>query len=400
MATILFAWELGAGPEHVSNLGPLARHLARQGHAVALALRDLSRASLVFPDDEVRLLQAPTKVRIDARHIESPPTFAHILSNVGFGDIHELSAMVAGWRSLYRWLKPDVIVFDHSPTALLAAGTETARRVLLGAGFHSPPDGSPMPQVRPALQGKDSELAHVESEVLATVNSLRARAGLAAWNRLSQLYSDVHENILTTFRELDPYERREASYWGIGPNVPGAVPDWPCCSGQRIFADLKPFPALPALLDFLNRVRQPTLICADDVDRKIQSHFRSETLRFANAPIDLGLASRQCDLAILNGTHASTATMLLAGKPVMQIPITGEQFLTARRTTALGCGPSAPCTDAQTIISRLEWLLGANEPRQAARRIAARYDGFDPVDQVRQVAARIDQLVVASPALK
>jgi hypothetical protein len=286
---------------------------------------------------------------------------------------------------------------------LLAAGGESARRVLLGAGFHSPPDCSPMARVRPLLQekgGKDNELAHVEPDVLSTVNLLRKRLGLPAWNRLSQLYADVHENILTTFRELDPYERPWATYRGIGPNVPGAVPDWPGCAGQRIFAYLKPFPALSELLAFLNKTRHPTLVWADGIDRGIQDRFRSETVQFAAEPPDLWQVSRQCDLAILNGTHASTATMLLAGKPVMQIPITGEQFLTAQRTTALGCGPSVPCTDARVMTSRLDWLIGAGEPRQAARRIAARYDGFDPADQVRQVAARIEQLVAASPALK
>ncbi len=249
--------------------------------------------------------------------------------------------MVAGWRNLYRWLKPDAIVFDHSPTALLASGGESARRVLLGAGFYSPPDGTPMPRVRPPIKDKDCLLAHVEWEVLATANLLRERMGLAPWGRLSQLYADVHENILTTFQEMDPFERTSATYWGIGPNMPGAVPQWPRCAGQRIFAYLKPFPALPALLGLLNQTRQPTLVCADDIDRRIQDHFRSETLQFASRPPDLGQVSRECDLAILNGTHASTATMLLAGKPVMQIPITGEQFLTAQRTTALGCGPSA-----------------------------------------------------------
>ncbi len=74
MATILFAWELGGGMGHLTNIAPLARHLAQQGHEVAVALRDLSRAAIVFPGDDVQILQAPTKVRIDSRHIESPPT--------------------------------------------------------------------------------------------------------------------------------------------------------------------------------------------------------------------------------------------------------------------------------------------------------------------------------------
>ena len=236
--------------------------------------------------------------------------------------------------------------------------------------------------------------------MLSSANLLRNRLGLPAWNRLSQLYADVHENILTTFRELDPYERPWATYWGIGPNVPGAAPEWPQCAGQRIFAYLKPFPALPDLLALLNKMGHPTLVWADGIERSLQDRFRSETVQFAAEPPDLWRVSRECDLAILNGTHASTATMLLAGKPIMQIPITGEQFLTAQRTTALGCGPSVPCTDAKVIANRLESLIGAREPRLAARRIAARYDGFDPADQVRQVSARIEQWVAASPALK
>ena len=148
MATILFAWELGAGLGHVTNIGPLAAPFWRSRGARGRGgpARSIARRAIVFPGNRrcLQILQAPRKVRIDARHIESPPTFAHILSNVGFGDVHELTAMVSGWRSLYRWLKPEAIVFDHSPTALLAAGGESARRVLLGSGFHIPPDCSPM----------------------------------------------------------------------------------------------------------------------------------------------------------------------------------------------------------------------------------------------------------------
>jgi UDP:flavonoid glycosyltransferase YjiC (YdhE family) len=146
-------------------------------------------------------------------------------------------------------------------------------------------------------------------------------------------------------------------------------------------------------------MRYPTLIYGDEIPSEIRARFSSETLQFADAPLNLAQAAQQCELAILNGTHATTSAVLLAGKPVLQIPISGEQYLTAQRTSALGCGPSVPCTDGQAIIGGLKWVVESREARLAARRFAARYDGFDPDSQVQQIASRIEQLVVTSPTM-
>jgi len=367
----------------------LARRFAAEGHRVAAALRDISRAQLVRGEDRVEVYQAPTKVRISEGRIVSPTTFADILHNVGFGNRGELSSMVGAWQNLYRLLKPDLIVFDHSPTALLASGAEPAKRILLGPGFYVPPARYPMPRVRHLSLQEQQQPPTAEDNVLLNANFVRQNMGLHSLCFLAELYANVDENLLTTFEELDPYERDDQVYWGTGPSLAGLPPQWPAGNKTRIFAYLKPFPALAALLKHLGNERIPTIICADGIDRRLQRESITGTLRFAEGLVDLKEACRDCDLALFNGTHATTVAALLAGRPILQIPITGEQFLTAERTVKMGCGLMAPPTDFQAITSQLARVVQSPDFGRAARQFAARYDGFDHEQQLLAVSQRI-----------
>jgi UDP:flavonoid glycosyltransferase YjiC (YdhE family) len=173
MANILLTWELGGGLGHLVNLLPLAKHLRQQGHRVAAALRDLSRVYEFFQGLDVTCLQAPIKTRVDDNRFDPPRTFSHILYNTGFGDYEELSWMTAAWRHLYDLVQPDLIVFDHSPMALLAARGCKAKRALIGTGFFCPTDSYPLPNLRPWLQDQDpAQLCRDEDHVLSNVNRL------------------------------------------------------------------------------------------------------------------------------------------------------------------------------------------------------------------------------------
>src|SRR5262245_34668387 len=119
MAKILVAWELGGGLGHLTPLVPIVERLRDHGHRLFAAVRDLSGIDTVFAGLDVTYLQAPVKVSKSPDRIEPPRTFAHILHNSGFARPAELRAMAEAWRSLYRLVEPDLIVFDHAPTALL-----------------------------------------------------------------------------------------------------------------------------------------------------------------------------------------------------------------------------------------------------------------------------------------
>ena len=144
MATILFAWELGGGLGHLMQLLPLARGLAARGHTLYAALRDLPKVESVFGPGPVRYLQAPYVNAHVKRPIQPPVTFSHLLHNCGFADLSELRTMTTAWRNLIRLVRPDLVVFDHSPPLLASRVSATTSAVVVGPGLRPPPAAPPI----------------------------------------------------------------------------------------------------------------------------------------------------------------------------------------------------------------------------------------------------------------
>jgi hypothetical protein len=174
-------------------------------------LQDLCKADRVFHDLDISFLQAPGKNRLSAVSIDSQRTFAEILQNRGFGDSSELKAIASAWRNLYKLARPDLIVFDHSPTAMLATYGLGVKRALVGTGFFCPLDEYPMPDLRPWLPDDSARLKEDEDLVLSHANAVLSAWGREPLPRLSQLYQQVDENFLATFAELDHYPGRQGA---------------------------------------------------------------------------------------------------------------------------------------------------------------------------------------------
>jgi UDP:flavonoid glycosyltransferase YjiC (YdhE family) len=105
-------------------------------------------------------------------------------------------------------------------------------------------------------------------------------------------------------------------------------------------------------------------------------------------------ASRECDLAVLNGGHGVTCEMLLAGKPVLAVPLVLEQQMTGDAVKRVGAGESAPPRRGEPW----EWAGRAKLEEDcyatAARRFADRYAAFDPARQREAMFRRAEELLV------
>ena len=393
MAKIVLAWELGGGLGHIAKLVLVGQELARRGHKVTAAVRDLVHADQVFQGTGIAYFQAPTKVSACKTRFNPPETFAHILHNCGFSTAAELRGMASAWKALYEALSPDIILADHSPTALLAARGASAKVVQFGTGFCSPPDRYPLPQLRRSKTRTDQQLLEDENHLLQVVNEVLQSFGQHHLQRVSQLYGDTDDNILTTFPELDHFGARENQrYWGPLPSNLGRAPLWPKGKGPKVLAYLKSFPALPAVLNALRQLGCPTILVTDGVDPALLQQFRADNLKVEESTVDADKVARECEFAILNAGHGMTATVLLAGKPSLQIPIYIEQYLLAKAVDRLGAALVAPSNNSSAVVSQLKALLSSTVYLGKAQEFASRYQDFRPQTVVSQIADRLEQL--------
>jgi hypothetical protein len=396
MSNVLLVWELGGGLGHLSRLRPIALGLAARGHRVVGAFRDLQKVPLVFGDHPIEYVQAPAR-RSGPRQFAAPRTYAELLASIGFGDATELRGFMGAWRTLFSLIRPDLVICDHSPTALLAARAYAFKQAVLGTGFFCPPVGEHLPRLRPGMS--EQELLDGESAVLNNVNRALGHIGQSRLLRLSDLYREVDETILTTFPELDHFGPRPAAkYWGVWPVSVTKKSDfnWPQGDGRRVYAYLKPFDALDALLQRLTELRLPTVVVGDGIQPEMKDRFESQSIRFSPEPIAAAQAADWCDIGVLNATHGMLSAMLLAGKPTLNIPVQFEQRLLSLKIVELRAGVAASPQQPDEVVRAFDYML-ANRERLAvaAQGFAERYQDFDADSQINRLLDRFEELLSA-----
>lgn len=393
MATFLLTWELGGGLGHLVPLRAIGLGLAERGHRAVLAVNDLTLAAQLVP--QLATLPVPLHVPVAGKAIAEPSTFAEVLHNAGCGDAGVLAGLVKGWRSIFEVVRPEAVVMDFSPIALAALQGWPARRVLLGFGYGCPPDVPELPDLCPWRDNYPERLRMTESQVLARLNDQLAAQGQPPLAHVAELFRRADLNILTTFRELDHYhERGEAEYWGVLSDLPGEVPEWPAGARPRVLAYLKPMPVVGQLLGELARRGLSTLAYVPQT-QNAQPVAPQGSVWVTDRPLDFARLLPRCDLAILNAGHYATARALLAGKPLLLIPISGEQQIVATGAVRLGAAVNA--TDGTAHVPEaLDRLLDDERYAQAARRFAARYADFDSRKLLERILDRLQRLVTGN----
>ena len=184
MARVAFAWELGGSIGHALSCAGLARALHARGHAIAFMFRELRPLALVPESDAYDVFQSPRNAR-EAQDVGIPASYADILLGCGYRDAGELAALLGGWRTLLSLWRPDIVIADFAPTALLAARSLDIRRATYGNGFFTPPLLTPLPAFRVDTPVDPERLRVADAQALTGANAALGRFGPCPIHRRS-----------------------------------------------------------------------------------------------------------------------------------------------------------------------------------------------------------------------
>ena len=136
MRRFLLAWEYG-DPGRGREQCALARALRDRGHVALLAFVNLATLASE-PLEDIEWVQAPRLARPDTP-AAAPLDNSDLLIALGFGDAPALAGVLTGWTALARLWRPDVLVANHAPAAMLAARLSGIACVVAGSGALAAP---------------------------------------------------------------------------------------------------------------------------------------------------------------------------------------------------------------------------------------------------------------------
>lgn len=385
MARILIAWELGEAFGHLARCLRLAQALSESGHSVVLVLKSVRLPAGHALRHDITVLQAPLTPSPPASRSQAR-NYAEVLLDGGFADVQDLAARLRSWHGIYALVRPELVIADHAPTALLAAGIADIPKIPIGNGFAIPPSANPWPSIRPWDEVSDGELHAAE----VRLNSVTAAAQTALGLPTSQ---SVREHccaggIVDCFPELDPYPGRDAcSYIGpIGSLTQAKVVAWQFTTARRILVYLRPqVPGFVTIMRALKTVDAEVLCVAPGMPVQMARQFATRNMRISLVPLSLEKLFEKANLAISYGNSGFSAQALLAGVPLLMRPRHVEQALFARRVEAMGAGIALLSTiDADQVAESVARLLSDPAYAQAAGVFQTNHQDYSPTSALQQ----------------
>lgn len=396
---VLIAWEMGRNFGHVTQIVPVAEALKRRGVEVGLALRNPAALGPFAGTGDFSVVQAPHISPGRRQPGEVRPNillYSDDLLACGYENPGVLARLIADWDELIGSFRPDALVAQSAPTALLATHGMPLRRFRLGRGYDLPPATVPQTPMRHWMENDLQETGRREAAVLATVNAALQACGRGALENFAD-FLRTDGDFLCAYRETDHYrDRDQPTYYGsLGKTDGGIAVEWRPGAVRRVFAYIQPdkkvfVPAMQAL--FRLPANFDVIVAAPKVPRELGQQFRRPGFRLFDSPVCLDPLLPDCNLLVNHASSGISNTALCAGIPLLMLPGHIEQLMQARAIGRAGAGLGMSGQfGSNDILQTIGHLL--NEPRytQAARAMQARYGSPD----AERIAATVAEEIIA-----
>jgi hypothetical protein len=341
MRKILFCWELGEDYGHLGKILALANQFNNQGIDFYVASKDLSTASKIDWPAHVKFIQAPIWLQSNKLAL-SAASFAEILLYKGFDSYRSLKILTDAWLSIFNLVLPDIILFDHSPSALLAASNLKVPKLIISNPYLTPAPGTSAINLIPNADFDQQKALEIHAWVLNLINSVKKDYGTEPIQAIGDLFK-VDETFLSGFSETDYFSsyRSNVTYCGaaLAKSFGRQDPHWQPGFSRKSIAYLKARdPRSGTILQVLAAMQARTLCFYSGSKTEDIRQFANSSLTVSNVPFNLTNAYAEAGTVICHGGQGVVNEALSRGIPLIMAPTQAEQYFIAERIKRMGAG--------------------------------------------------------------
>ena len=385
---MIIAWELGSGMGHTGRLRPLIDRFLASGLAVqCLAIREKDAArQLPCPVEEAPWLKSPPRDGISwIGHL------ADSLAALGWQKPDHLKKSVDRWREVLIAKRPDVLVMDSAPTAMLASLGLPIMTVWLANHWSTPPRTNQILDLQSRLTGKPRSIPDTEPSVVDAINACLVDQDQVPIAHLYELFDRADVTPMLTIPEIDPYgPRADTEYLGIWGRQPGAAPPWaPCKHGPDtpgIFAYLKPFSHRGATLKLLAETSLPIQAFTPKLSKAEADSIQGDSIQCFTSPIDWLVKQQSTAFIVCHGGAGMTGRAIQLGLPILSLPTSLEQMAVTMRASQTGACVGADIQNISSIGSALEQMFSDESLFEAAGALGKKYEQYNPEQAAMELA--------------
>jgi hypothetical protein len=310
-------------------------------------------------------------------------TYADWLGDHGFASVRIVREQVAAWRAVYEEERPDLVVGDQAPLALLAARSLGIATAAVGVPYTLPP--SSLPHYLPMHPGAGESL-WPEDQLVQSVNAAMSTFGGPLLSRLPQVY-ETDAELCCSPDILDLYASVRKA-----PRLPSLIPPFQHVSGPRdevfVYYSLNDR-VDPVMLTAVQSLPVPTRMFMPNVDPALIGIFRAKRVMAEDTPVSPTDIGRRSRVVVHAGNHGITSLCLRAGLPFLAAPRQQEQDFNARQCAAEGICIRFPPNERAVpavqaaVLELYESAEAQNRARALAEHLAPQF-AQDPRDIIAE----------------
>ena len=366
--TVLLAWELGEGLGHLPPLKAIALALKPLGVKPVFALRETQHAGPALREVGAEIYVAPHWAKPSKPPFKTG-SFADILGANGHSTGEHAFGIIGAWDRLIDKVKPDLIVCEHAPSAMLSAFGRIPV-AFVGTGFVVPPaDDARFPTYRPGFGSPEGQ-----DVVLEAISFALRRLGRPAPATLTEPFRGDFRGVYS-FPLIDSYRsvRRERVLGPIEPQPP-----------------LVPFPDRPRLFVYsaLDFARIDALVqCLMDIGPEVSVYLRgnlgpgaailrSRGVEVFDKPQPFAEIMPRASVVFSHAGSGFTNAALACGRPHITFPRHFEAKASAMGLEQAGCGIRLETLDVAAFRAAYRRANMDTAMRDAAQRVGQQAQEF------------------------